>query len=70
MLSVGGGTSVYEAHLEKKRSALRRALRHEYLKTLYNPNLVSTLPILNVFFGEKYGKNIGIFSSNLCVFFY
>ena len=42
-LLVGGGTSAYEAMLEKKRAALRRALRHEYLKTLYNPDLVTFL---------------------------
>ena len=37
---VGGGTPAYEAMLEKKRAALRQALRHEYIKTLYNPDLV------------------------------
>ena len=44
---VGGGTSAYEAMLEKKRAALRRALRHEYLKTLYNPDLVTFLYFWN-----------------------
>jgi hypothetical protein len=39
-LLVGGGTPAYEAMLEKKRAALRQALRHEYIKTLYNPDLV------------------------------
>ena len=39
----GGGTSAYEAMLEKKRAALRQALRHEYIKTLYNPDLVKYL---------------------------
>ena len=45
--SVGGGTSAYEAMLEQKRTALRQALRHEYLKQLYNPALVRHLYLLS-----------------------
>ena len=36
-LIVGGGTGAYEAMLERKRAALRRALKSEYIKKLYNP---------------------------------
>ena len=34
---VGGGTTAYEAMLERKRAALRRALKTEYIKKMYNP---------------------------------
>merc|ERR1712020_595662 len=34
---VGGGTPAYEAMLERKRAALRRALKMEYIKKVYNP---------------------------------
>merc|ERR1712064_23375 len=34
---VGGGTGSYEAMLERKRAALRRALKSEYIKKIYNP---------------------------------
>merc|ERR1711944_217627 len=33
----GGGTSAYQAMLERKRAALRRALKAEYIKKMYNP---------------------------------
>merc|ERR1712059_139913 len=33
----GGGTGAYEAMLERKRAALRRALKSEYIKKMYNP---------------------------------
>ena len=36
-LIVGGGTPAYEAMLERKRAALRRALKMEYIKKMYNP---------------------------------
>merc|ERR1712064_85882 len=36
---VGGGTTAYEAMLERKRAALRRALKSEYIKKLYNPKM-------------------------------
>ncbi|TRY71625.1 hypothetical protein TCAL_16164 [Tigriopus californicus] len=32
-----GGTPAFEAHLEKKREALRRALRAEYLRKNFKP---------------------------------
>ena len=35
--TVGGGTTAYEAMLERKRAALRRALKSEYIKKMYNP---------------------------------
>merc|ERR1712080_384901 len=35
---VGGGTGAYEAMLERKRAALRRALKAEYIKKVYNPS--------------------------------
>jgi len=35
----GGGTTAYEAMLERKRAALRRALKSEYIKKLYNPKM-------------------------------
>merc|ERR1712059_81025 len=34
---IGGGTSTYEAMLERKRAALRRALKTEYINKSYNP---------------------------------
>ena len=34
---MGGGTSSYEAMLEQKRAALRRALKTEYIRKVYNP---------------------------------
>ena len=37
LFSVGGGTTAYEAMLERKRAALRRALKTEYIKKMYNP---------------------------------
>merc|ERR1712244_135065 len=33
------GTTAYEAMLERKRAALRRALKSEYIKKLYNPKM-------------------------------
>lgn len=33
----GGGTSAYEAHLEQKRAAIRKAMKSEWLKQRYNP---------------------------------
>merc|ERR1711997_232515 len=36
---VGGGTTAYEAMLERKRAALRRALKSEYIKKIYNPKM-------------------------------
>ena len=40
-IAVGGGTGAYEALLERKRAALRRALKSEYLKKMYNPKSYS-----------------------------
>jgi len=34
---IGGGTSPYEAMLERKRMAIRRALKMQYIKTIYDP---------------------------------
>jgi len=34
----GGGTTPYEAHLERKRAALRRALKTEFIRQRYHPN--------------------------------
>jgi len=38
-VSVGGGTSVYEARLEEKRNILRRALKREYIRKMYDPRI-------------------------------
>jgi len=34
---IGGGTSPYEAVLERKRAAIRRAMKMQYIKTVYDP---------------------------------
>merc|ERR1711994_502278 len=34
---IGGGTPPYEAMLEKKRAAIRRAMKMQYIKTAYDP---------------------------------
>ena len=33
----GGGTRPYDAVLERKRQAIRRALKMQYVKTIYDP---------------------------------
>ena len=38
-LAAGGGTSVYEARLEEKRNILRRALKREYIRKMYDPRI-------------------------------
>merc|ERR1712243_400701 len=34
---IGGGTPPYEAMLEKKRAAIRRAMKMQFIKTVYDP---------------------------------
>ncbi len=38
VVSVGGGTPRYEAYLEGKRAALRKALRTEFIRQRYHPD--------------------------------
>merc|ERR1711997_724043 len=37
MKRYGGGTRPYDAVLERKRQAIRRALKMQYVKTIYDP---------------------------------
>ncbi len=39
--SAGGGTTPYEAQLERKRQALRNALKGEFLRQRFHPNAVT-----------------------------
>ena len=47
-LAAGGGTSVYEARLEEKRNILRRALKREYIRKMYDPRI----------YGKEHGPDV------------
>ena len=46
---VGGGHTPYEAALEEKRRAIRRALKHEFLRMRHHPDLLVKEPRGHIF---------------------